>query len=116
MRKADKQRRDSAREYINSHYLIRDFLVEKGLIDKNSSSDALACFKNNDRTPSMKLTFEKNLFNCFSCGNGGSYVEMVVHFRKYILGEKVRYDNIIEEILRSDQTMQSILGFTSILL
>lgn len=114
MRKADKQRMDSARDYINSHYFIRDFLVEKGLLDKNSGVDALACFKNNDKTPSMKFTFEKNLFKCFSCGNGGSYVKMVIHFREYILGEKVRYSAVIEEILRSDQTMQSILGFTSI--
>lgn len=68
---------------------LRDILINKWGVNPNflkASTAKIRCVNpdHEDRTPSMELDFEKNLFNCFGCGWGGSVydLEKVRHFSK----------------------------------
>lgn len=37
------------------------------------------CLRNEDKTPSMHFNPEENLWNCFSCVQGGSCIDLVMH-------------------------------------
>ena len=38
----------------------------------------MCCPFHDDKTPSMKITPENNLFHCFGCGEGGSVIDWVM--------------------------------------
>ena len=49
------------------------------------------CLQNEDKTPSMHLDSKKNLWKCFSCGNGGTNIDLVKQALGIDVGEAFRW-------------------------
>jgi hypothetical protein len=50
---------------------------------KKTGSDTMYhCFSHDDRTPSLALNDEKNVFHCFGCGIKGNSIELIKKYLK----------------------------------
>jgi DNA primase len=62
-----------------------------GLEPKRAGKEwVVSCPLHEDKTPSMYLNPEKGLWTCFSCGQGGDGIQLVMEARKMGFTDAVR--------------------------
>ena len=70
-------------EKIKKRFPILEFIESQGVqLKKNGSSYIGICPFHDDKTPSLRVTPEKGLWNCFGCNKGGD----VISFYQYLKG------------------------------
>lgn len=114
MKVVDNSRYEKAKDYVQQHYTIRDFLISRNYISKTFHGNDLNCFDHDEKTPSMKVDWERNRFNCFACPAGGGFVEFVCHYNDKIEGKRTSKESVVESLLKQSRVMQQSLGFNSI--
>lgn len=102
-----------AKEQINTEYRIVDLAKNFG-IKLAPSGQHMVCPFHDDSTPSLAIDYERNIFNCFGCGAGGSYVNFYTACEKKFKDRNIYSSTAVEEILKADPALQHQLGFTSI--
>lgn len=98
-------------------YTFENLLKEKGLLENASykgDSITICCPFHEDLSPSCGVSLTKKVYNCFSCGRGGSYLQFLNEYKKEIEGTNIGMRNMINNILMQDRVMQSVIGTASI--
>ena len=106
-----KDRLDNSLAYIKDNYNISNLLKEWGC---PTNKKTIACPLHSDITPSCAIDIENNRYHCFSCGSYGSYVNLLYEYRTKVEGKKSTFSQIVDGILKSDERMQSVLGFSTL--
>lgn len=105
-------------DYVQSNYKIEEVLKDYNLIgaDETGSSSSLviSCLKKAERTPSLKINLDLNIFKCFSCGASGNIISFKTYCERELKRRNVTYYSIMEEMLKKDKEMQLRLGINTI--
>lgn len=117
-RQVDKRKYDLAMQYIRSSekYSLESFVKEHNLLQNakyQGDNVWISCPYHSDSSPSMSINFGINIYRCFGCGVGGSYVKFVSEYLTHTQGKTSVY-NVAESILKSDIVMRNALGINSI--
>lgn len=107
----DKNKLDISLEYIQKEYSINSLLTQWGITLKGRT---IKCPLHADSRPSCVIDLENNRYKCFSCGSSGSYINLLREYKTLVKGERTSTSKLVEEILKSDEKMQSVLGFNTI--
>lgn len=67
-----------------------------------------------DKTPSFSFSEQRGICNCFSCGFGGTYIDLVLKYENDVNGRNLTYYGLLDDFLKNDSIMQASLGFSTI--
>lgn len=95
--------------FINNNYIKSD----KDLQHRGSNLFTHCPF-HHDKTPSFSFSEQRGICNCFSCGFGGTYIDLVLKYENEVNGRNITYYGLLDEFLRNDSIMQATLGFSTI--
>lgn len=117
-RQVDKHKYDLVMQYIRNseQYTLEKFIKENNLLQNakyQGDNVWISCPYHSDSSPSMSINFGLNIYRCFGCGVGGSYVKFVSEYLTHTQGKTSVY-NVVENILKSDIVMRNSLGINSI--
>lgn len=107
----NKENLDLCLEYIQREYSIGSLLTQWGITLKGRT---IKCPLHADSRPSCVIDIENNRYHCFSCGSSGSYINLLREYKNIVEGKHTTTSKLVEEILKSDEKMQSILGFNTV--
>lgn len=98
-------------DYIQGTYKISDFLSKYNLLegskDSGSSSILIHCpFHGEDKTPSLSVNKDLNIFKCFSCGKGGKIPNFEFYYQSIVLGKKTSFYKVLDEFIKNDPLLQ----------
>ncbi|WP_304428037.1 CHC2 zinc finger domain-containing protein [uncultured Clostridium sp.] len=100
-----------------SIYTFEKFFQDNNLLEgslDNGNEIKIKCPFHEDETPSLGVNKYKKIYNCFSCGRGGDYVNFLKEYKREIEGYSINYYKVVDNILKSDAIMRAILGINSI--
>lgn len=84
---------NSLYDYVNKNAKIKDvisyFLGEKSLIRNGNNYKALCPF-HHDHDPSMSISVDRNIYKCFSCGEGGGPITFAQKYLKITSFEAIK--------------------------
>lgn len=102
-----------AKSAINTKYKIADLASEVG-IPLGNSGQRICCPFHDDSTPSFSIDPERNIYNCFGCGRGGSYIDFYLNVLERFKDIKLGYYEATQKLLDSDSELRAACGFNSI--
>ncbi len=71
---------DDEIRHIKQTVSLLNWIENEGHEPKKQGTDyVMACVFHNDKTPSLKITPDKNLYHCFGCGAAGSIIDWVMN-------------------------------------
>jgi len=71
---------DNRIERIKKTVSLLNWIETTGHEPKKQGNDyVMACIFHDEKTPSLKITPDKNLYHCFGCGAAGSIIDWVMH-------------------------------------
>ena len=77
-------------EEIKSKVNIVDVISKYVPVSKKGRNHVCVCPFHNDTNPSMQISEDKQIYNCFSCGVGGNVFTFVEEFEKVSFIEAVK--------------------------
>lgn len=107
-----KERADEVVAYIREHYSLKALVTELGIW--NGGPTTIKCPLHADSRPSFSMDFEANVYQCFSCGSRGSYLNLLHDYMTKVQDDGKGFYTRVEELLKSDAMMQKELGYDSI--
>lgn len=114
---ADENKVIELNEKIKQHLNIVDLLSSYGY--GKEMGRAYSCPFHSDSSPSMHIDEEEQIFNCFSCGRHGTYVNMYREFEVAKLTEgqakDFNYFVALEKLLRESDEVKELVDFDSIM-
>ena len=85
---------------IKSEVSLLDLVTRQGYEVKKQGKDyALLCPFHDDKTPSMMISPNKNVFNCFGCGESGTVIDWVM------LTQGVSFKHAVEILQQSNPSL-----------
>lgn len=103
----------AAKAALNQKYKITDYAEQFG-ISIAPWGQQTCCPFHDDSTPSFSVDPERNIFNCFGCGRGGTFVDFYISCQEKFKDHKLGYYAAVQELLREDTELQAALGFSNI--
>lgn len=112
---------DAKRAYASS--LISIYSFSKYCKDNNLFSDGdlvrngehfIHCPFHEDESPSLSFNESLGIWNCFSCGRGGSYIDFILHYENEILGNHISFYEKINQFLKNDVHLRNEIGASSV--
>ncbi|MBX2860738.1 MAG: DNA primase [Vampirovibrio sp.] len=79
-----------ASEQVKSGLDIVEIVSRHVVLKKTGRNYVGLCPFHNDKSPSMNVNREKNLFKCFSCGEGGDALTFLMKFEHKNFGDVIR--------------------------
>ncbi|MEG2262740.1 MAG: CHC2 zinc finger domain-containing protein [Acinetobacter sp.] len=107
------ERFKQARTEINAAFKIVDLAAEFGISIPNSGQQ-ICCPFHDDSTPSFSVDFDRNIFKCFGCGIGGSFVEFYQCCQKKFKDRPLNIPSVVDDIIKDSPELQAALGFSTI--
>lgn len=98
---------------INTKYKITDLAKEVG-IPITENGQRICCPFHDDSTPSFSIDSERNIYNCFGCGRGGTYIDFFKDVMEKFKDIKLSYYESTQRLLDSDSELRAACGFSSI--
>lgn len=101
-------------------YTFTSFFIKNGYIKSEKdlqhrgSNLFTHCPFHYDKTPSFSFSEERGICNCFSCGFGGTYIDLVLKYENDVNGRKLTYYGLLDDFLKNDSIMQASLGFSTV--
>lgn len=123
MQTVNKELAQKCAHYINSGlggklYTFTTFFTTTDALDstvlRRGSSTFFRCPFHVDNTPSFGFDDIRLVYNCFSCGSGGTYLNFLFEYNKKVLGRNITFYRMLDELLKKDPIMQAKLGFQTI--
>lgn len=103
----------AAKEALNKKNKITDYAEQFG-ISIAPWGQQTCCPFHDDLTPSFSVDPERNIFNCFGCGRGGTFIDFYIACQEKFKDHKVGFYSAVQELLREDTELQAALGFSTI--
>lgn len=101
-------------DYVMGHYKLKDYVEKFGLTDgmhrEGQSTLVIKCFRHDDKTPSLKIDEDRNLYNCLSCGHGGNLIQFIADYKRTVQGIRTTFYSELEAMLKADPVMQLRVG------
>ena len=115
----------AVKEYLRSDrsgslYTFTSFFIKNGYIKSESELEHRGgnvfthCPFHYDKTPSFAFSEKRGICNCFSCGFGGTYIDLVLKYENEINGRELSYYGLLDNFIRKDSVMQAALGFSTV--
>lgn len=115
----------AVKEYLRSDrsgslYTFTSFFIKNGYIKSESELEHRGgnvfthCPFHYDKTPSFAFSEKRGICNCFSCGFGGTYIDLVLKYENEINGRELSYYGLLDDFIRKDSVMQAALGFSTV--
>lgn len=115
----------AVKEYLRSDrsgslYTFTSFFIKNGYIKSESELEHRGgnvfthCPFHYDKTPSFAFSEKRGICNCFSCGFGGTYIDLVLKYENEINGRELSYYGLLDDFVRKDSVMQAALGFSTV--
>ena len=98
-------------------YSFQKFLYDNNLLNnaiQRMDDVVIECPFHDDETPSCSINEFKGVFNCFSCGRHGNYINFIKEYDNVVLGHSIGFYQKVNDLLRDDPIMQAELGIKSI--
>lgn len=101
-------------------YTFTNFFIKNGYIKSESELEHRGgnvfthCPFHYDKTPSFSFSEKRGICNCFSCGFGGTYIDLVLKYENDVNGRKLSYYGLLDDFLKNDSIMQATLGFSTV--
>ena len=100
-----------------ARYSFQAFCAENKLLEGatyRANDIVIACPFHDDESPSCSINEYKVVYNCFSCGRHGGYINFITEYDNVINARKIGVYQKLNELLRQDAEMQAALGIHSI--
>lgn len=115
----------AVKEYLRSDrsgslYTFTSFFIKNGYIKSESELEHRGgnvfthCPFHYDKTPSFAFSEKRGICNCFSCGFGGTYIDLVLKYENEINGRELSYYGLLDDFIRKDSVMQAALGLSTV--
>lgn len=115
----------AVKEYLRSDrsgslYTFTSFFIKNGYIKSESELEHRGgnvfthCPFHYDKTPSFAFSEKRGICNCFSCGFGGTYIDLVLKYENEVNGRELSYYGLLDDFVRNDSVMQAALGFSTV--
>lgn len=115
----------AVKEYLRSDrsgslYTFTSFFIKNGYIKSESELEHRGgnvfthCPFHYDKTPSFAFSEKRGICNCFSCGFGGTYIDLVLKYENEVNGRELSYYGLLDNFIRKDSVMQAALGFSTV--
>lgn len=115
----------AVKEYLRSDrsgslYTFTSFFIKNGYIKSESELEHRGgnvfthCPFHYDKTPSFAFSEKRGICNCFSCGFGGTYIDLVLKYENEINGRELSYYGLLDDFVKKDSVMQAALGFSTV--
>lgn len=115
----------AVKEYLRSDrsgslYTFTSFFIKNGYIKSESELEHRGgnvfthCPFHYDKTPSFAFSEKRGICNCFSCGFGGTYIDLVLKYENEINGRELSYYGLLDDFIKKDSVMQATLGFSTV--
>ena len=115
----------AVKEYLRSDrsgslYTFTSFFIKNGYIKSESELEHRGgnvfthCPFHYDKTPSFAFSEKRGICNCFSCGFGGTYIDLVLKYENDVNGRNLSYYGLLDDFLKNDSIMQATLGFSTV--
>lgn len=115
----------AVKEYLRSDrsgslYTFTSFFIKNGYIKSESELEHRGgnvfthCPFHYDKTPSFAFSEKRGICNCFSCGFGGTYIDLVLKYENEINGRELSYYGLLDDFIKKDSVMQAALGFSTV--
>lgn len=115
----------AVKEYLRSDrsgslYTFTSFFIKNGYIKSESELEHRGgnvfthCPFHYDKTPSFAFSEKRGICNCFSCGFGGTYIDLVLKYENEINGRELSYYGLLDNFIRKDSVMQAALDFSTV--
>lgn len=85
------QIREEVIERIKQDNDIVDIISESVRLKKSGRNYIGLCPFHNDKSPSMSVSQEKQIYKCFSCGEAGNVITFVMKYKKLTFQEAAKY-------------------------
>ena len=101
-------------------YTFTNFFIKNGYIKSESELEHRGgnvfthCPFHYDNTPSFSFSEKRGICNCFSCGFGGTYIDLVLKYENDVNGRNLSYYGLLDDFLKNDSIMQATLGFSTV--
>lgn len=101
-------------------YTFTNFFIKNGYIKSESELEHRGgnvfthCPFHYDKTPSFSFSEKRGICNCFSCGFGGTYIDLVLKYENDVNGRNLSYYGLLDDFLKNDSIMQATLGFSTV--
>lgn len=115
----------AVKEYLRSDrsgslYTFTSFFIKNGYIKSESELEHRGgnvfthCPFHYDKTPSFAFSEKRGICNCFSCGFGGTYIDLVLKYENEVNGRELSYYGLLDDFIKKDSVMQAALGFSTV--
>lgn len=101
-------------------YTFTNFFIKNGYIKSDSELEYRGgnvfthCPFHYDKTPSFSFSEKRGICNCFSCGFGGTYIDLVLKYENDVNGRNLSYYGLLDDFLKNDSIMQAALGLSTV--
>lgn len=102
------------RDAINKTYNIYDLLVDYVPNLSRFTTSCHSIFNSADINPSMRIDLGKNIWNDFSSGFKGTYLELRWRIATELKHEEITLYSLANKILQGDPRLKEAVGFSSI--
>ena len=115
----NKEKFEKASAYFNNKLDFMEILNNFNLLEGSiTTSDGvnIICPFHDDKDPSLKVNLNRNVYKCFGCGanGGGDAIKFIARYQTDVLGNKIAYSRVLDNLLKSDMEAVSELGFNSV--
>ncbi len=110
---------DNVIQFVNNSpdYSFKKFLGENNLLsgyNERGNDFWVRCPFHLDENASCSFNDTTHGFHCFSCGRSGNYIKFVSMYKSEKLGNTTNFYAEAEKILKSDPSMQALIGNNTI--
>ena len=115
----NKEKFEKASSYFNDKLDFIEILKEYDLLEGSiTTSDGvnIICPFHDDKDPSLKVNTSRNVYKCFGCGanGGGDAIKFIARYQTDVLGNKIAYSRVLDNLLKSDPVAINELGFNTV--
>lgn len=115
----NRERLDKASVYLNDKMNFMEILESYNLLEGSVTTTSgvnIICPFHHDSDPSLKVDTYRNIYKCFGCGagGGGNVVHFISRYQTEILGNKITYSRLVDNLIKSDKDAIHYLGFNSV--
>lgn len=115
----NKERMEKASAYLNDKIDFMEILNSYDLLGGSVTTVNgvnIICPFHEDTDPSLKVDTSRNIYKCFGCGEngGGNAIHFISRYQTEVLGNKIAYSRVLDNLLKSDVDAISYLGFNTI--
>lgn len=113
---AEQSRVDLVADVVKNKLNIVDLLESRGVFVENGGGrDLRSCPFHSDSSPSMHVNEEEQIFKCFSCGRGGTFVHLLNEFIKEDgVKKEFTYFDTIEFILKNYKEVREEVDYDTV--